>query len=96
MSKIEFTRILPWRAIALLRTCSGYAKRSRKCQEKVHLYEDIFYYQGEFFSFLLDILYYPIDSFYYKLCNMYYKLSNTCYKLCNKRYKLCNKLFLRR
>ncbi|MDY5451710.1 MAG: hypothetical protein SPG28_02325, partial [Alloprevotella sp.] len=39
MSKIEFTRILPWRAIALLRTCSGYAERSRKCQEKVHLYE---------------------------------------------------------
>ena len=29
MSKIEFTRILPWRAIALLRTCSGYAERSR-------------------------------------------------------------------
>ena len=35
MSKIEFTRILPWRAIALLRTCSGYAERSRKCQENV-------------------------------------------------------------
>ena len=30
MSKIEFTRILPWRAIALLRTCSGYAECSRK------------------------------------------------------------------
>ena len=29
MSKIEFTRIFPWRAIALLRTCSGYAERSR-------------------------------------------------------------------
>ena len=41
MSKSEFTRILPWRAIALLRTCSGYAERSRKCQEKVHLYEQI-------------------------------------------------------
>ena len=29
MSKIEFIRILPWRAIALLRTCSNYAERSR-------------------------------------------------------------------
>ncbi|MFW5592996.1 MAG: hypothetical protein ACOCNP_06825, partial [Bacteroidales bacterium] len=29
MSKIEFTRILPWRAIVFLRTCSGYAERSR-------------------------------------------------------------------
>ena len=34
MSKIEFTRILPWRAIALLRTCSGYAERSRKSQRR--------------------------------------------------------------
>ena len=32
MSKIEFTRILPWRAIALLRTCSGYAERSRNIE----------------------------------------------------------------
>ena len=34
MSKIEFTRILPWRAIALLRTYSGYAERSRKSQRR--------------------------------------------------------------
>ena len=41
MSKIEFTRILPWRAIALLRTCSGYAECSRKSRRSGSTPQDI-------------------------------------------------------
>ncbi|MFW5586070.1 MAG: hypothetical protein ACOCNH_05720, partial [Bacteroidales bacterium] len=45
-AEAKFTWIMPSRRQfsckrVQSRTCSGYAERSRKCQEKVHLYEHL-------------------------------------------------------
>ena len=58
-AEAKFTWIMPSRSQfsckrVQSRTCSGYAERSRKCQEKVHLYERIIFIKN-FFNFHLEL-----------------------------------------